>query len=70
MGLNGLTREQIEIYADPGRSSVSLIYDLKGNVIGNSQALAIALLKLEKAMDQFSEDIDKACGRMAEGLSL
>lgn len=59
-----LTCEQLEAMADPKRTAISLIYDTKGNVIGNSQSLARMCLFLEKAVSQFSDDIQKACDRL------
>lgn len=63
-----LTQEQIEVFADPKRSAVSLIYDVNGNVIGNSQHLARTLLKLAKAIDQFTQDLDTATDKLSNAL--
>lgn len=64
MKVSDLTTEQIETYADPSKSAVSLIYDLKGNVIGNSQHLAKTLLTVAKAIDQFAADVQAACDKL------
>lgn len=54
--------EKIEIYADSAQSAVSLIYDLKGNVIGNSQHLAKVALKYAQVINQFKSVILKELG--------
>ncbi len=66
--MDDLTREQVATYADPGKSAVSLIYDLKGNVIGNSQHLARTLLKLMTAIDQYCLKIDAANNELGVAL--
>lgn len=68
--MSKITQEKLEIYADPGKSAVSLIYDLKGNVIGNSQALARDCLKLSKAMETFGTDMENAIKKMCDSLEV
>lgn len=48
------------------KGPVSLIYDNAGQVIGNSQELAITLLALAKALDSFSDDVDAAADKMGK----
>ncbi len=59
---DSLRIEQIEIFADPSQSQISLIYDMKGNVIGNSQHLARVALKYAAVINQFRDVILKANG--------
>lgn len=54
--------------ADPMKSSVSLVYDSKGNVIGNSQALARMLLKLDDVIGDYLEDIERAAARLSKAM--
>ncbi len=52
------------------KAPINLIYDKAGNVIGNSQELALALLKMHDSVDKYWGDNQKAKEKLCNAIGM